>query len=224
VIDLQAQQEGEGSKAYRAYLAYRDLGDRRTPARAYQFYLERTGGGRPNSEREGPPQVSSSFKRWVIDFNWEARIRDWDSRLLVKIQEQQIGLDRQGYLDQLEKTRAQLDRTARLCLDVAELQLSIGRTEGSRFARIAAIRPLEKEEVLQLGEIARICKVSIDSLAAARVELFCAMGVEDLQELLKRLEVSGGNRNGSLGTINSTNSLGGSGRPIADQEICAINI
>jgi hypothetical protein len=185
-IDLQAQMAGENDRAYLAYRIYRDMGLERTRRKAYALYLKKKTTNHVISSRK-VPELSPSYKSWIRDFAWEERAKDWDARILKQVESSLVIEDKQAYLNQLEKTRAQLDRTARIGLDVAELQLSIGRMEGSRLAKVAAIRPLKKVEILGLAETARICKVSIDTLAVARNELFCAMGVEDMQASLKKL-------------------------------------
>jgi hypothetical protein len=68
------QMPGEGDSAYRAFLAYRDLGPGRTRIGAVQVLRER-------SIVEPGKGVGGRYQVWASGFKWLERARAWDNHL-----------------------------------------------------------------------------------------------------------------------------------------------
>jgi hypothetical protein len=188
-IDLQAQQEGESDKAYLAYTTYRDLGERRTEQGAYEAYTRKVSNRERNpSEKIG--KASPAFRRWVSEFDWDKRIKDWDGRKAQRIQSAQLDADRQGYIQRIEDSRALLERTATMGMKSAELSLAIGFAQLQKLAKESTKASLGKADLDRLVAITRNNKDSIDTLAAAKTEIYDALGLVNNFQTLEQLAQS----------------------------------
>lgn len=189
-IDLQAQQEGESDRAYLAYTTFRDLGERRTEQGAYEAYTRKTSNKvRSDSEKVG--KASPVFRRWRLEFGWADRVKDWDGRKIQRIQSEQLNADRQGYAQRIEDSRALLERTATMGMKSAELSLAIGYAQLQKIAKESMKSLLTKAEVDRLSAITRNNKDSIETLAAAKTEIYDALGLLQTIEQLTAINADG---------------------------------
>jgi hypothetical protein len=90
------QHPDESAKAWRGYLCYQDLGPMRTVSQAYAQYC-----GNP----ENPSRPSSSFIRWKADYDWDGRVKLWDTLEQAAARERQRAIDDAAYQSELERFR-----------------------------------------------------------------------------------------------------------------------
>lgn len=192
-IDLQDPLEGEYERAYLSYLIYRDLGVNRSMLAAYTIYLKETGKWGDDPSRK-ILSFSKSFRDWGIKFRWEERASDWDRNARKRVQDALLAADRKKYLDQLEKNRSQLERTAANGMNGAELaqtvlrgQLQVLAKESTNKDKDDNVVPiaLSKTRLEDLCRTTRALKDAIDGLSAAKHEYYDAVGLIDT---LKELE------------------------------------
>ena len=189
-IDLQAQQEGESDKAFLAYTTYRDLGERRTEQGAYEAYTRKVS----NKERKPSEKIGKAspvFRRWVSVFDWSTRVKDWDNKKAQRIQSVQLEADRQAYIQRIEDSRALLERTATMGMKSAELSLAIGFAQLQKLAKESTKAALGKADLDRLVAITRNNKDSIDTLAAAKTEIYDALGLVQTIEQLTAVNIEG---------------------------------
>lgn len=84
MTDLWDQLPGESSKAYAAFVIYRDLGPRRSIEEASRLYHDR-----PNSSPRRR-RASGQIRHWAERWNWPARAVAWDQSLEVAKRDKQI--------------------------------------------------------------------------------------------------------------------------------------
>lgn len=180
-IDLQAQQEGESDKAYLAYITYRDLGRGRTEQGAYEAYLDRAS-SRQRKPGEKRGKASAPFRSWRVQFGWDKRTRDWDNKKMQRFQSKQLEAGCQEYIKKVEDARELLEKTAVMGMKSAELSLAIGYEQLQKMAKESKKALLPKTELDRLAVITRTNKDSIDTLAAAKAELYDALGLVQIVE------------------------------------------
>lgn len=146
--------EDETSKAYGAFLLFRDLGYGRSVRRAYRAYLEATG-------RQKSPKVSAnvspSFRRWVERHAWRERAEAWD---LHELEGREAALEDAKRLALAELAR-RLPDLVRSALDVAT---------GHDFAgpgRVSMIKDLLTRLGIGEQEAATLAVISAEALAQA---------------------------------------------------------
>jgi hypothetical protein len=136
------QMEGEGVRAYAAFILYRDLRPaRRSIANAYRAHLVRLSeqghaGGEPGvpekshspSGRKGPP---SHWEEWSVRWNWRQRAEAWDAHERMReLQER-----RQEHTNALEAHRVRAQRVGAALSEAAVRMLAIGNAELARLER-----------------------------------------------------------------------------------------
>jgi hypothetical protein len=182
-IDLQAQMEGESDRAYLAYTTYRDMGTSRTVYASYALYVDQIApDNRKKSQKVANP--SKTYRDWFTHYAWDDRIKDWDSKKRDRIQSAQLEADRQGYIQRIEDSRLILERTATMGMKAAELSLAVGYDQLQKIAKESRTKILPKAEIDRLLGITRNSKESIETLAAAKTEIYDALG---LVETIERL-------------------------------------
>jgi hypothetical protein len=183
-IDLQAQRAGEKDKAYLAYVIYRDMGTSRSLSSAYAIYAEQASRApKPKSSKSRSP--SRTYKQWTIEFDWAARIRDWEGKKRERIQRAELEADREGYTKRIEECFRLLERTAISGMKCAEMALAIGHSQLGKIGIRSAVTTLSKHELACLGVIVRSNKDAIDTLAAAKAEVYDALGLKETVDQLK---------------------------------------
>jgi hypothetical protein len=189
-IDLQAQQEGESDRAYLAYTTYRDMPPPRYELGAYTAYVNSLSGARHTGSGK-VRGVSKTYKGWMSEFNWSARVKDWDNKKSQRIQSAQLEADRQGYIQRIEDSRALLERTATIGMKSAELQLAFNFKQMQLLAKEAGNRIATRDEMAQLVSIARVTRDSIDGLGSAKTEIYDALGLVQTIEQLTAVNAEG---------------------------------
>lgn len=118
------RQEGETDKAYRAFIAYRNMGADRSCDAAYaQLY----------GPHEVPKRSPPFFKRWCRDHSWVARASAWDTHLTYQTEE--------AFLEErLRRNREQAELAHRVQLEASKRLLELvdlaGPKELGALARI----------------------------------------------------------------------------------------
>jgi hypothetical protein len=182
-MSKQKRFEHETLKQHAAFLIYRDMGGNRSVIGAYALYLDSIGKGSPRASNK-VPSPSPSFKRWFVEFDWAGRVDDWERSKSDRIQSAQLEIDRQGYVQRIEDGREVLENTAMAGMKSAELSLAIGFEQLQKIAEISATQTLSKVDIDRLVAITRNNKDSIDTLAAAKTEIYDALGLVQTIERL----------------------------------------
>lgn len=91
---FQQQQQGESSKAYAAYIAYRDLGENRSLEKVSQELTKSV----------------PLLKRWSAKYEWVARALAWDMHRQQRVDEAQLSADELLIEKELEAYKQLLER------------------------------------------------------------------------------------------------------------------
>jgi len=134
------RRKGEGSKAYAAFLRYRDLGPGRSVAKAV---------GARQAAKEGKARYFHWWRRWAGKYEWKVRAEAWDDHVAA------IASDR--LLDaQADAKAAENEENLRqkaLRLREARSARTAGRAVIQRFLELVQDKELDKETMLRHKEV-----------------------------------------------------------------------
>ncbi len=113
-------QAWEKDAAYAGFLAYRDCGSGRSIDEAFRRYTEtresqKSGKKRKKAEKSGrkaqkkteakKPKVSSSFRKWKTEYEWDERIRAFDNFELKEIDAAKLAAKKEAEIEILGKMK-----------------------------------------------------------------------------------------------------------------------
>jgi hypothetical protein len=184
VNNLQAQREGESDRQHFAYKCYKDLGEGRTILAAYRIYLKSSTRKNISNSQKIPASASPDFKRWASMFDWEGRVKDWDSQKAERIQASLLEADRDSYIQRIEDSRALLEETAMMGMNAAKTGLEIAIAQLEELLKESEDGILSKERIDRFLAVSRAAGVAIDTLGNSKTQLYDALGlvktIEDL--------------------------------------------
>jgi hypothetical protein len=155
------------------------MGLNRSMLAAQRLYDERTG---KKADGGGKKRTNGSLDRWAKNYNWEARALAWDNEKAALIQSALLKADQQGYIQRIEDSRDQLERTATMGMQSAEAALTIVVAQLHALEKEAGEGILPKESLDRLLTLTRIAKEAIDSLGSGKTELYDALGLVQIIE------------------------------------------
>jgi hypothetical protein len=161
-MDYQAQMEGELDKAFLCYKLYRDLGVTRSVLAAYTCYLKEIGkfGSDPARKVSSP---SSSFSKWVTDYSWDDRAKDWDAGHAKRLQAKLLEADQEKYINSVENLRSEVESVAKGLMQISKLSSVIS---AARLAGMATELGLGKKSNIISQPISRELLHEHDKLTA----------------------------------------------------------
>lgn len=181
------RQAGESEAAYRAFCAYRDLGEARTVTVAF-----RQSEGKPEAK-----QASGRWNRWVKDHSWQDRCLAWDRRTSAVRQaavEKVVAASGADWARRREELYEQEHRLGLKLLDQAARLASlpvtaIERDEGGAIRRIEALPPTTlRQAALVALDGSELARSAIDAAIANNADSEPVRVSRDVSEAESRLE------------------------------------
>jgi hypothetical protein len=162
MIDIQLQQENEPDKAYKAFLTFRDQGVGRTVQASYvQYIMELDQTGRKQSDKIG--SASPGFRKWVTDYFWDDRVKDWDAGHAKRLQAKLLEADQEKYINSVENLRSEVESVAKGLMQISKLSSVIS---AARLAGMATELGLGKKSNIISHAISRELLHEHDKLTA----------------------------------------------------------
>lgn len=103
----QTRQKGETSKAYTAYIAYRDMGVTRSLRKLHNSYIA------PTAPQHCPTKNLTTIENWSSRYGWQDRIKSYEQYLYDQretLMEKDRYAERQKRTAMLEKFREKIDK------------------------------------------------------------------------------------------------------------------
>jgi len=163
------RQKGEGSKAYEAFLRYRDLGPGRSVAKAV---------GARQAAKEGKARYFHWWRRWAAKWHWRERAQAWDDHVHELGESER--LESQLHLRQQEIEESEKQRKLRL--EEARALRTGGRRVWARFLRLVDAGEVDR---MVLERVRSISVLREKGGSETRVERQIK-GIADLLELAER--------------------------------------
>jgi len=163
------RQRGESSKAYQAFLRYRDLGPGRSVAKAVEVR---------QAAEEGKARYFHWWRRWAAKWHWLERAQAWDDHVHELAESER--LESQLHLRQQEIEEAEKQRKLRL--EEARALRTGGRRIWARFLRLVDAGEVDK---MVLERVRSISVLREKGGAETRIERQ-VKGIADLLELAEK--------------------------------------
>jgi len=181
------RQEGESRQAFQAFVAYRDLGPRRTKDDAYREYASRN--PRVAPEDNGPSRArhaSGRWGEWAARWRWPERAVAWDDHLDAEARSAEEAVVRRHAEELAEQRRAQrgqeLELGSQLLTRAREmLSLPVVDVTTERDTATGRVTQHFHAAKWRLGDAAAIARIGVElrrlgldmetSRAAVRVDI-----------------------------------------------------
>jgi hypothetical protein len=183
---LQEKQPNETTKAYSAYLVHRDGGTGRSLTASYQKYMNTIAPNERGTAGNSGLKPSSQYNKWVVDFDWQTRLDEWDGEAAQRLQNSLLEADRDEYLSKVEGLRTDVEAASIQLMKISTTSISVGN---SRLLAIYRSLPTEGGFVPMgkdaLEEYSTIVRSTLDAariLTIASDKLAQALGLARLVE------------------------------------------
>jgi hypothetical protein len=185
-MTLQNRLPSETTKAYSAYLIHRDSGTSRSLTASYQKYMNTIAKNERGTAGNSGLKPSAQYNKWVVDFDWESRLKEWDGEAAQRLQDSLLEADRDLYLSRVDGLRREVEEASIDLMNISRTSIAVGN---SRLLAIYQSLPTEGEYTPMgrdmLDEYSAIVSRSVDSariLTLASDKLAEALGLARLVE------------------------------------------
>jgi hypothetical protein len=185
-MKLQEKQPNETTKAYSAYLIHRDGGTSRSLTASYQKYMNTIAPNERETAGNSGLKPSAQYNKWVVDFDWESRLNEWDGEAAQRLQNSLLEADRDLYISKVDGLRSDVEAASIQLMKISTTSISVGNSRLLAIYRSLPTEggfvPMSKDALDEYSTIVRSTLDAVRILTIASDKLAEALGLARLVE------------------------------------------
>jgi hypothetical protein len=174
---------GESDKAWLAFTCYCGLGLNRSMLAAQRLYDEKTG---KKADLGGKKRTNGSFDGWAKTYNWEERVREWDTAQENRRRERLMGAENEKFLSDIEAFRQTITDIGNGALATAKAAMNIAQGQVEMLQQATAdSKPLNPQQLEDLTTLLKCSRDTVAVLEGGKSALNDAYGLNAVIDLVE---------------------------------------